>query len=242
MKIKNIVLLFSILISGFSFSMNLESRKIEAAINNNNIERLRELINSGANVNCRIGDYNSTPLIRAAESSREEMVKLLLEKGASVNSQSKLLETALFPAIFEAKISGDLNIVKILLDAGADLNVKDDNGWTPLKKAWNQPEIIELLKNKMDEYKNEVYNAIQENNLFKFRKNLSKFGSVCFKDAYGNNLLHKAVLLKNKYYFGLILSIKPELITKKNKLGQTPLELAAGQDQDTFNILKSFKF
>ena len=46
----------------------------------------------------------------------------------------------------EATSSGDLETVRALVDAGADVNAKGEDGITALKKAGNNPKILGLLK------------------------------------------------------------------------------------------------
>ena len=60
-----------------------------------------------------------------------EMIKLLLESGADVNSRSKDGWTA----ISRAAGRGNIETMKILIQAGADINVKDKNDGTPLGSA-----------------------------------------------------------------------------------------------------------
>ena len=55
--------------------------------------------------------------------------------------------------IFEASKSGNLEVVKVLLKSGADVNVKDNWGWTPLmwECSYGHLEVVKfLLKNGAD--------------------------------------------------------------------------------------------
>jgi ankyrin repeat protein len=64
--------------------------------------------------------------------SRVEMVKLLLKRGVNPN----LLSTATkYTPLMQAASSADLELVKLLLDAGAELNAQDQTGHTALDEA-----------------------------------------------------------------------------------------------------------
>ena len=83
-------------------------------------------------------------LLKAAQNSRTDIVKLLLDYGANVETKD------LRAAFVEALLRGNLEITKMLLDAGANVNFKDDNGITPLMYAVlfpskNQETIVEWL-------------------------------------------------------------------------------------------------
>ncbi|MEX1026732.1 MAG: ankyrin repeat domain-containing protein [Candidatus Paceibacterota bacterium] len=59
-----------------------------------------------------------TPLIYAASEGNAEIVKLLLESGASLDPPAGLEETALVEAIRDCESSGHVKVVELLLDAG----------------------------------------------------------------------------------------------------------------------------
>lgn len=85
-------------------------------------------------------------LLLAARSNRLNIVKLLLDHGADINTRPQDGETALH----EAANSGYLYIVKLLLDRGADINTRDRSGRTALYLASKSGErdVTELLLKK----------------------------------------------------------------------------------------------
>lgn len=96
-----------------------------------NVDKVKQLLNSGANPNFR-GGYGNTPLIYARntpETTRSKIVKLLLDKGADVNLKSDDGDAPLLGFY-------QFEIVKMLLRAGADVNVKEKTtGMSPLHLA-----------------------------------------------------------------------------------------------------------
>jgi len=72
-----------------------------------------------------------------------EVVKELIKAKADVNATNEL-----YTALMLASENGHMEVVKVLLAAGADVNVKSRTGNTALSQATEQghSEIIELLK------------------------------------------------------------------------------------------------
>lgn len=120
--------------------------RLEQAIKNKDQKEVKELLEAGAEVNSSIltlaiyiksitivklllpycedvnqlpEKLNDTPLMSAAWKGLDTVVKLLIEKGASVNKKNIHGQTALILAAME----GRAKTVKVLLENGADPNV-----------------------------------------------------------------------------------------------------------------------
>jgi ankyrin repeat protein len=111
-------------------------------------ELLRKTLKAGADVHCT-DSYNGTGLIRAADRGHVEIISELLKTDIRVNHINKLGWTALLEAI----ILGDggrrhTEVVRLLADAGADLDLPDKEGVTPLAHAQsrNFTEILKILQ------------------------------------------------------------------------------------------------
>lgn len=79
-------------------------------------------------------DNSRTPLMCAAIYGNNSAVKLLLEKGSKVDATNTLGRSALHLAATSER-SSTSDVIKTLQDAGADSNLKDENGLTPLLYA-----------------------------------------------------------------------------------------------------------
>ncbi|KAJ5387275.1 hypothetical protein N7509_009816 [Penicillium cosmopolitanum] len=69
-----------------------------------------------------------TPLSWAAENGRAVLLKLLIERGADVNTVDR---TGWTPLLYASR-EGNEAIAKLLVEQGADVNTVSSNGWTPL--------------------------------------------------------------------------------------------------------------
>src|SRR5262249_36637441 len=80
--------------------------------------------------------YGGTALIPAAERGHVDTVRTLIEAGVDVDHVNKLNWTALLEAIVLADGGPPhVEIVKLLVDAGANVNLADGDGVTPLENA-----------------------------------------------------------------------------------------------------------
>ena len=111
------------------------------------IEILTMTLGAGANLK-DTNRYGGTALIPAAHYGHPEAVRILLEAGVAPDHINKLGWTALLEAI----VLGDggpahTEIVKLLVDGGADVNIADKDGVTPLTHAKRRgyKKIVEIL-------------------------------------------------------------------------------------------------
>jgi len=112
------------------------------------LEILKMTVAAGADLKS-VNRYGGTALIPAAHHGHVETVRYLLTTNIDIDHVNNLGWTALL----EAVILGDgspayQQIVKLLLEAGADVTIADRDGVTPLQHAErrNQSEIINLLR------------------------------------------------------------------------------------------------
>jgi len=109
-------------------------------------------------------------------------------------------------SIHKAAIDGNIEAVKQHLAAGADVNAKDDNGWTPLHEAaWHgRKEIVELL--------------------------IANGADVNPQDVNGWTPLHHAARNGHKEIAELLIA-KGADVDAKNEDGETPLDWAIRNEQ-----------
>jgi serine/threonine-protein phosphatase 6 regulatory ankyrin repeat subunit B len=118
-----------------------------------NIMILQQLLAANANVNTINKDTEYSPLMAAANAGYTEVVKILLEAKAEVNSSG--IEG--YSALHLASFKGHIEIVKMLLEAKAAINATNEEGITPLLlaaglKGNKYPEVVGMLL----EYKADV--------------------------------------------------------------------------------------
>ena len=113
------------------------------------VQGVQALIEAGANVEARDGYSFQTPLMWAAAFNQAEIVQILAENGADVNAVSAEL---IFSGIQQGGVQGDfpnggltalhhaardngVETVEVLLALGADPNILDPQGISPLRVA-----------------------------------------------------------------------------------------------------------
>lgn len=91
-----------------------------------------------------------TPILYAATNGHTEIIKVLIENHAYIDSSS----TNGLTSLMMASRGGHLQAVTLLLDEGADANLKNDRGETALEWALRgkNTDIAALLRRKMKSY------------------------------------------------------------------------------------------
>jgi serpin B len=96
-----------------------------------NIERVRSLISSGADINAKVGLSGWTALHEAADNGHKNIVEFLIAKGADVNAKTK---SGWSPLHYAAR-GGYVNVAELLVANGTDIDAKTKSGYTPLHEA-----------------------------------------------------------------------------------------------------------
>jgi ankyrin repeat domain-containing protein 50 len=159
----------------------------------------------GKAVNTNATDEDGqTPLLWAAQKGHEAAVKLLLERGAELETKDKDGQT---PLLWAAQ-NGDEAVVKLLLERGAELETKDKDGQTPLLwAAQNGDEaVVKLLLERGAELETKD-NDVQT--------------PLLWAAQHGDEAVVK-----------LLLERGAELETKDRHYSQTPLVYAAGNGHE----------
>ena len=139
---------------------------------NRDIEKIKEMIEMGANINSKTAMKGITALIIAIETEDEDFIKFVLKKGADVNIkiENKYLEIPGYieflkkygdfadtanngiTPLMKACIIENLEIIKLLIEKyGAEINAQNDiQRWTALDFAMvtKNTKVIEYLKSK----------------------------------------------------------------------------------------------
>ena len=135
----------------------------EAAGYAHNLPVVQALLAAGAQVDARNGNDGCTALARAVQRHNDiQTVKMLLDTGANANARCRDGSTPLM----QAAIFSGYEVVAALLDAGADKNLKDNNGhdalWHARESArqGSRAKVVEnLAARQADDYK--ILQALQ---------------------------------------------------------------------------------
>lgn len=126
-----------------------------------------QLIESGrVDVN-KITSEGNSPLILAITRCNPSIISLLIEKKAKVNYQDKKSNTALHYAVecFTENPTWYLQIIALLLKAGADMNIKNTSGISALENAFKSDnQNLLTLFIKYQSHLNTTFMAIEKDN------------------------------------------------------------------------------
>ena len=157
---------------------------------------------SDRNLNERFED-GQTPLHIAAICNHVAIEKYLLVNEADHTVQDSSGSSALH----EAVRYGNIDVIKALLDSGANVNAKDNLGKTPVM-------IISPREKAQEIYKL----------LISYRADLTE------KDMFGDTVLHNAIMVNSDVETVAILTNNGADINTRNKEGVTPLHIAIQKD------------
>lgn len=176
-------------------------------------------------------EYGENAMHFAAYDGKVELVKMLLVHKQLIDSKTKEGST---PLICSAKGESHSEVCEVLLKAGADPLLKNEDGWNAMHLAVlaGNSEIVkmlcvhkQLIDSQIKEGKTPLMLAAREGDLKVFDVLLKAGADLRKIDQDGWNAMHLAAI-NGHTEIVKILSAHKQLIDSKIKLGQTPLLLA----------------
>ena len=127
------------------------------AATRDNFDLVELLIEHGADVNVKTV-VGWAPLHSAASRNSLDMAKLLIEHSADVNAKNEMslgyaqwlieyghsVDVIGMTPLHSAAWSNSLDVAKLLIERGADVNAKDADDFTPLDRALNEDDSEEM--------------------------------------------------------------------------------------------------
>lgn len=211
-------------------------------------------VQADKNVPAATSESDVAVFFRAIYDNDTAKISEFLNNGFDINVMNKNGENAVNVAI----ASGNFNVLKYLIDKGANLNSTSDTGIPPLSQAiieYNKQAIDILLNSKkVDMYYvwgemwtgSPLYIACSKANVYALEKMVEHGADLKYDFSEYNAvpLVHYALsykqFIKNEDYRELIafLILNKADINAKNNQGQTPLMVALKNgDIDAFNAL-----
>ena len=226
------------------------------AIDNNNIEKIREIIEQATQLNILDELINKpdhegrSPLWSSSLKGRNDIVQLLLSNGADINLSNKNGSSPLYIAAQE----GHSNVVQTLINNNASIDKAKNDCATPLYVACQNGhlEVVQLLlNNKANPYKTRdtgstpMYKAAQKGHTKIVEKLLDNNIPITHKSYKDLTILHVASQ-ENKFDTVKLIcerDTKKELINEnKNNWNTTPLTVGIQNEAgiDVVRLLISY--
>jgi ankyrin repeat protein len=180
---------------------------------NNILEYVKRILKKDINIINTADDMGWSPLMFAVNNGYEDIVNLLIEKGADINIQAKNGFNALMTAI-QGKTTIHTDIAKKLININANLELKNKKGNTSLMKAIDESKteianmIIKKNTNVIDIQSDDGYtplmNAIEMNNIAIVKSLIEAGADITIKNNNGKTAFMMVTDHENKQIIKLL--------------------------------------
>ena len=230
-------------------------KEIISFIESGDFQTIKKLIESKSldvNYNLDIDEYSkSTPLIQAIKYKQTDIINYLLENNADVNLKEEL--TGFTPLMASLH---DITITELLIEKGADIEAKDDDGINALVYAstYNNEEMVKFLlekgadANTVCEIENEhtdiastpLMNAAYRGNTNIINMLLENGANINYTTDFGMTALMMAASF-NQFEAAKVLLENNADTSITDEYGRTALDLAKLEDyKDIVELLEKY--
>ena len=202
------------------------------------IDLFHYLLEKGANP--KIVDKNGRGLLIWCVSGYGylSMIQVILENHPPIDEKDNLGRQAMH----YAALHGNIEVVHMLSEFGADIDCQDNNGQTPLHASIRHPMLVEqFIRSKIDVYitdkekRNAMHLAMMEGQSDTFLRILG--GAIDFsidsKDIYGRTIFHYAAWSNTTDSIMFLLELGADPLSIDNK-GRNLLHFASQRGNSTF--------
>jgi hypothetical protein len=196
--VKKIILIFSFFLlypisSSAGLFTSIEQDLIKELQNKNaKVEKVKEILNKGADPNYIDEEFGKTPLMTLVYSDNnltiaetKNIMKMLLDKGANINAiQQKGFYKGYTVLMYAALLDNGQEIVKFLLEQGADPDIKSTGGYTALELAISKSNFssARVLQKIIPDYTvDTLFKDFSENEIAAKKKYQNKFLDITGK-------------------------------------------------------------
>lgn len=110
------------------------------ALYQDNFTTIKELLEKGVNINLPYNHNGWTPFMWVCkEHCDPDVIKMFLNYGAKLDKVNSEGQTALH---IMARKRSSFECLELLIEAGADVNAQDKDGWTPLMDVVHHPQAM----------------------------------------------------------------------------------------------------
>ena len=217
---------------------------MHACYDGGRLDNIKMLIQNGADI--QASNSNGLTVIHfASRNSNQEVVEFLLKSDKiSVNAADNLNRT---PLMYACCDGGRLDNIKILIQNGADIYARDNNGSTVLHcaSASSNQEVVEfLLKlNKISVNATNHFNqtplmhaCVDGDRLDKIKMLLKNGANIQARDYYGSTVLHIASRNSKQEVVEFLLKLNEISVNATDNLNLTPLMDACSNSGHLDNI------
>jgi ankyrin repeat protein len=136
---------------------DIDNKELLDSVRDGNLDMLKKLLMVGTNINTQ-NPMGNTPLMLAVKLNRVKILKELIKQRANLNlvnngGSSALISAAHHKFSHNKLTEEDILIIKMLIEAGSDWNIKDNIGQDFLDHFTNQKIKNSIIKQYPTQYK-----------------------------------------------------------------------------------------